>query len=156
MIKAKTNNMTPAMANATLTLTGEIETIIDSLINLLDLEVDAIKSADFKSFTALQNDKVALLTRYKALIETTQKQSSNLQTAPDTIKERLREAAQKLDASLQVNKAALEGGLSSMQRIMDRVVNAARETLNQSRTTYTKAGRTSGGTTLSITMDEVL
>lgn len=148
--------MSPAAINATITLTNEIESVIDALAELLDRETEAVTSADFATFKVLQNDKMALMTRYRALIETTQKQTENFTTANDTIKERLQSAATRLDKSVGYNKSALEGGTRSMQRIMERVITAAKETLNEGRTTYTKGGRTSGGGTLSISLNEIL
>lgn len=148
--------MSPAQTNAAITLTSEVEIVVGALSELLDRETDTIREADFQGFSDLQTDKIALLSRYRNLIETLQKQTGDFAHASDAIKQRLKICETRLRQSTSTNKVALEGGISSMTRIMNRVVNAARETINKNRTTYTKSGKTSGGGTLSISVNEVL
>jgi len=149
--------MSPAMTNAAITLTSEVESVLGSLSDLLDIESDAVQASDFDAFRNLQNDKFALMTRYRALMETLTHQAPFLKQAGDTVVGRITTATERLQASTKRNALMLESGRNSMQRIVDRIVRAARETVHADRQSYNRNGRShNGGGTLSIRVDEVL
>jgi len=149
--------MSPAMTNATLTLTSEVESLIDTLCDLLDRETDAVKNSDFETFKSMQKDKVSLLSRYRAIMETLQRQKAQFAGADAVITERLKATAEKFTASAARNTQMLESGRASMQRIVDRIVRAARETVHGQSHVYRKNGTSAGPRgALSIQVDEVL
>lgn len=150
--------MSPAMNNATRTLTSEVESVMETLCGLLDRESDAVQASDFNTFRSIQNDKHALLTRYRALMDTLQRQSGALKTADKAILDRLKLAAKKFKVSTDRNASALEAGRNSMQRIVDRIVKCARDTVHANRQSYTKQGHAHLGSAgpLSIQVNEVL
>lgn len=148
--------MSPAMVNATLTMTSEIESLIDTLCDLLDRETDAVAKADYETFKSMQNDKVSLLTRYRAIMDTLLRQKSQLAGADDIVTKRLKAVSAKFSASAERNTRMLDAGRASMQRIVDRIVRAARETVHGNSQTYRKNGTTSARQSLSIQVDEVL
>ncbi|MCB1538895.1 MAG: hypothetical protein H6865_05765 [Rhodospirillales bacterium] len=140
-----------------MTLTSEVEAIMDTLCGLLDRESNAVKGADFVTFKSVQEDKFAMLTRYKSLMETLQRQAPALKGGDQALRERLRLAGERFSAAAERNARVLEAGRNSMQRIVDRIVRSARETVHADRQTYTRKGR--AGTTqapLSIQVDTVL
>ncbi len=148
--------MSPAAANAALTLTVEVETIMGTLCDLLDRETDAVKVADFNAFKTMQDDKFALLTRYRSLMDTLQRQAPMLKGVDNAATERLRNATRRFKTSTARNAQALEAGRASMQRIVDRIVRTARDTVHGNRQAYTKKGMTSSPKSpLSLQMDEV-
>lgn len=149
--------MSPAMTNATLTLTNEVESLIDTLCDLLDRESDAVRASDYETFKSMQGDKVSLLTRYRAVMETLQRQKSQWQGVDSVITERLKATADKFGASAARNAATLEAGRASMQRIVDRIVRAARETVHGNSHVYKRNGTSNTPRSpLSIQVDEVL
>lgn len=150
--------MSPAMTNAAITLTSEVEAVLGTFSDLLDRESDAVQQSDFLTFKNMQNDKFAMLSRYRALMETLKYQAPTLKEAGDGITGRLSSATERLQSSLQRNSAALQRGSQSMQRIADRIVRATRETIYADRQAYKNDGRSAvnPATPLSIRVDEVL
>ena len=80
--------MSPAMANATTTLTSEAESLMSTLCDLLDRESNAVQESDFKLFRSIQDDKFAMLTRYRALMDTLHHQSKTITGANAIITDR--------------------------------------------------------------------
>lgn len=148
--------MSPAMANATMTLTSEVESLIDTLCDLLDRESAAVQQADYATFKGMQSDKVSLLTRYRAIMDTLTRQKAQLESADAAITDRLKAVARKFAISADRNTRALDAGRASMQRIVDRIVRAARETVHGNSQVYKRNGTTSARMSLSIQVDEVL
>jgi len=150
--------MSPAMTNAAITLTSEVESVLATLSDLLDRESDAVQDCDFGSFRDMQNDKFAMLTRYQALMETLKYQAPHLKDAGETVTSRLTSVTSRLQNSLKRNAETLERGSASMQRITDRIIRAARETVYADRQSYKNDGRSNltPGAPLSIRVDEVL
>lgn len=149
--------MSPAMTNATVTLTTEAEGLMSTLCDLLDRESSAVQASDFKVFRAIQSDKFAMLTRYRALMDTLHHQSETMAGANAIITDRLKDSAVKFKASLSRNAQTLEAGKQSTQRILDRIVRSAREQVHGTRQTYTKKGHTNEvQSPLSIQINEVL
>lgn len=149
--------MSPAMNNATMTLTSEVENILETLCGLMDRETAAVQNADFEIFKSLQSDKISLLGRYRSLMDTLQRQVPNLKQAGDGVTSRLKTAATRFQDSADKNAKALERGRQSMQRILDRIVRATRDTVHSNRQTYTKNGASHNGNSgpLSIRIDEI-
>lgn len=150
--------MSPAMTNAAITLTSEVETVLGTLADLLDRESDAVQASEFDVFKGLQNDKFALLSRYRALMETLKYQAPHLKNAGDTITSRLTTATEHLQSSIKRNTATLERGAASMQRITDRIVRTARDHIYADRQSYKQDGRSgiTAKTPVSMRIDEVL
>jgi hypothetical protein len=149
--------MSPAMTNAAITLTAEVESIMSTLCDLLDRESEAVRTSDFDAFRDMQSDKLAMLTRYKSIVETLQRQSATLSSADAALLERLKKSSKKFLESSDRNTRTLEAGRQSMQRIIDRIVRGARETVHANRQSYNKQGHANGmQSPLCIQMDEVL
>lgn len=147
-----------AATNAAETLAAEAETILSALCGLLDRETEAVKAADFESFKEMQADKCAMLARYKALNDTLKKQSATIKALNDAMKDRLRETTKRFQTSSDRNLKALEAGRASMQRISERIIRCARETVHATRQTYNRNGYSSlnAQTAVSLKVDEVL
>ena len=150
--------MSPAITNATITLTSEVENIMATLTDILERETTAVHASDFKSFRDIQNDKFAMLTRYRSLMDTLQRQTPNLSQADPKVIERLQVSRDKFRDAAVRNGSALEAGRNSMQRIVDRIVRCARDTVHGSRHTYNKKGESGTKTQipLSLQVNEVL
>lgn len=150
--------MSPAMTNAVITLTSEVENLMGMLSDLLDRESEAVQSSDFETFRGMQNDKMALFSRYKSLMDTVQRQGSTLKSAGDPVTERLKKSIARFQSSAEKNAQTLEGGTKSMKRILERIVRATRETVHGSRQTYNKSGSVDSKSNgpLCIKVDEVL
>ncbi len=150
--------MSPAAINATITLTSEVESIMATLTDILDRESQAVQASDFKAFRGIQNDKFAMLTRYRSMMDTLARQTLNLSQADPKILDRLRASNEKFKTSAKRNTQALEAGKNSMQRIVDRIVRCARDHVQGSRQTYNKKGQAGTKTQLplSLQVNEVL
>ncbi|HEY8964150.1 MAG TPA: hypothetical protein VIN59_06795 [Alphaproteobacteria bacterium] len=150
--------MSPAMTNAAITLTSEVENVLGTFADLLDRESDVVQVCDFEGFKSLQNDKFALLSRYRALMETLKYQGPQLKGAGEAITNRLNAATIRLQESAKRNTTTLERASGSMQRITDRIVRAARETIYADRQTYNGNGRSALNPAIPVSMqiNEVL
>lgn len=149
--------MSPAQANALNTLTLEAETILGTLSDLLDSETLAVRTADFSTFRNLQSDKIVLLQRYKSLIETLKTQKSALEKADEATSKRLKKSIAHFQECIHTNTNALEAGSKSIQRVTDRIIKGARDSV-QGRPTYNGYAKshTNANMAVSITVDEVL
>lgn len=150
--------MSPAMTNAAITLTSEVEAVLGTFAALLDRESEVVQASDFDAFQSMQNDKFAMLTRYRALMETLKYQAPQLKAAGEPVAERLNAATARLQESVKRNAGALDRASNSMKRITDRILTAARETLYADRQSYRKDGRSNlnPATPVSMRLDEVL
>lgn len=150
--------MSPAMTNAAITLTSEVESVLGAFADLLDLESDAVQSSDFDTFKGLQNDKFAMLSRYRALMETLKYQAPHLKSADQSITARLNSATTRLQTSVTRSADTLDRASRSMQRLTERIVTAARETLYADRQSYKQDGRSGINSTTPVSMriDEIL
>lgn len=150
--------MSPAMTNAAITLANEAEIVMGSLCDLLDRETEAVRASDFDAFRNLQNDKFTMLTRYKSLVETLDRQRDTVKNSGEAVAKRLKVTLDRFRASSQRNAVALEAGSNSMRRITDRIVRSARETVHANRQVYNSKGVSGPGkqVPLSIKIDEVL
>ncbi|MBU6234479.1 MAG: hypothetical protein KGQ41_01425 [Alphaproteobacteria bacterium] len=149
--------MSPASNNALNTLALEAESILGTLGDLLDRETDAVRTADYTTFRDLQNDKNALYNRYRTLLEAIKLRAPQIKEAPDATAERLRKVAARFHSSVEKNMYALDAGSKSVQRVTDRIVRAARESV-QSRQSYSPKGHAGqvAGQPISVKVDEVL
>jgi ElaB/YqjD/DUF883 family membrane-anchored ribosome-binding protein len=149
---------TTAINNAANTMATEIELILNTLCDLLDRETMAVRTSDFEDFKNLQADKFAMLTRYKSLMETVSTQNHILKNTSDALKKQLNDMAARFQQSTERNIKALEAGRKSMQRISDRIVRCARDTVHATRQTYNNNGNSSinSKTPVSLKIDEVL
>jgi PP-loop superfamily ATP-utilizing enzyme len=150
--------MSPAVTNATITLTSEVENVMSTLVDILDRESEAVRVSNFASFREIQNDKFSMLSRYRSLMETLQRQTDSLSKVDPKVIERLRASSEKFKVSAKRNTLALESGRNSMQRIVDRIVRCARDTIHGDRQSYNKKGqaRTNTQLPLSVQVNEVL
>ncbi len=150
--------MSPAMNNAATTLASETESVIGMLCDLLDRETGAVTQADFKAFAAMQNDKIMMFGRYKSLMETLTRQNAMLKEADAAITTRIKILINRFQETVSTNSKALETGRQSMQRITDRIVRTARETVYADRQTYNSKGASGYNTKtpLNLKVNEVL
>lgn len=150
--------MSQASLNAQKTLAAEAEAVLSSLCELLDRETDAVRSADFTTFRSIQADKHAMLARYRSLMETINKQNLTAATASEEVAARLKAIVTRFHDTAERNTKALEAGRNSIQRITDRIIKGARESVTANRTAYNYQGHASLNTKspLSIKVDEVL
>ena len=128
--------MSQASLNAQKTLAAEAEAVLSSLCELLDRETDAVRSADFTTFRSIQADKHAMLARYRSLMETINKQNLTAATASEEVAARLKAIVTRFHDTAERNTKALEAGRNSIQRITDRIIKGARESVTANRTAY--------------------
>jgi acetylglutamate kinase len=149
---------TTAITNAANTMAAEAENLLSALCDLLDRETTAVRASDFEGFKNLQADKFAMLTRYKSLMDTIKTQSHVFKNVSDTLKKQLQDAAARFEKSTTHNIKALDAGSKSMQRITDRIIRCARDTVHATRQTYNNHGNSSinSKTPVSLKLDEVL
>jgi hypothetical protein len=150
--------MSPAVTNATITLTTEVENVMLTLTDILDRESDAVQASDFRAFRDIQSDKFAMLSRYRSLMDTLQRQSASLSLVDSRVIDRLRASSEKFRLSTDRNAKALDSGRASIQRIVDRIVRTARDTIHANRQTYNRKGYADAKTQIpvSIQVNEVL
>jgi hypothetical protein len=150
--------MSQAQTNAANTLASEAETVLSALCELLDYETNAVRNADFNTFRSIQSDKHAMLARYKSLMDTVTKQSAASPPVNEVLAQRLKVIINRFHESADRNAKTLEAGRNSVQRITDRIIKGARETINANRQTYNYAGHSSANNKgpISVRVDEIL
>jgi len=133
----------------------EVLAVIAAFSDLLAKETEALKKADFKTVDTLQADKKLFAKQYHAKVLALSENRENLLALELPLRERLMAERARFSAVLDENMQALELAQNSTKRLVNRILEAARETvLEEKQTNYSKAGMTttykSAATSLSL------
>jgi hypothetical protein len=102
---------------------------VESFSTLLDKETAALTKADYNSFTALQNDKLALAQRYQEAILAIEEDLPQMATLQDSWKDKLRQMHQRYQDAANANQKALLAAKLATERMVKLIMNAAKQTV---------------------------
>ena len=105
-------------------LLSEIVLLSERLADLLDREVEALRSGGPKAIAALQEEKAALVGAYEAQLAEFGRQRAG-GAAPAAGRDAAVAAARRLDGAAARNARALEAARDVSRRLMDMIVRAA-------------------------------
>lgn len=139
-------------------LTGQIQEILAVIVgfsNLLAKETAALKKADFKAVDALQAEKRVFARQYQAQVMALSARKNELTQLELPLRERLIRERTRFNDILAENMHALELAQNSTKRLVNRILEAAREAvISNNPTNYSSAGKAttykSASTSISI------
>ncbi len=120
----------------------EVMALITAFSALLTKETDALKKADFAAVDALQGDKKLFATQYNAKIAALAERRDEWQTLEVALREKLIKHRAAFAAVLNDNMLALERAQNSVKRLVNNILEAARQAVAEdNQTAYSRAGR---------------
>lgn len=137
----------------------DVLAVLNDFSALLTAETAALKKSDFKVVDGLQNDKRALAKRYHEMIVQLSARPDALTHVEEGLRDRLLRARTDFTRLLQENLTVLENVKKSTQRLVDRILDVARQTVTDDRHhAYAATGKTQAArsSSLSLTIDQSL
>ncbi len=151
----KKNSEKAALETATLNLIKSLRDFNALLVK----ETSALKKADFKGVEALQAEKRTLATQYHEIVSSFSQNKADLSALDLTLREKLIRARTEFTMTLNDNMRALESSKNSTKRLIDRILETARNTVvDEKQTHYSQKGQAGSykSATLSISVDRNL
>lgn len=136
-----------------------ILSLLDDFSALLSAETAALKKNDFKTVDTLQTNKRELAKKYHDLIVHLSAQSDALSGVEKSLHDRLLRARTDFTRLLQENLKALENVKRSTQRLVNKILDAARQSVTDDKHhAYASTGKaqTARSSSLSLTIDTTL
>lgn len=139
-------------------LTSQVQEMIAVIVafsNVLVKETAVLRKADFKGVDALQADKKLFARQYQAKVVALSARKDELLGLELSLREKLTQERTRFNAILAENMHALELAQSSTKRLVNRILEAAREAVaDNSPTNYSSIGKKttykSASTSLSV------
>ncbi len=136
-------------------IVGETLTTLDGFSAILTAENEALRTSDFKKLDTLQSEKRAYASKYHELVVKLTDRRSDMSLLNSTSKQKLVEARTAFTLLLQDNMRALELMKNSTQRLANRILEVARQSVAQEQQTgYSAKGNlhsyASSGRSLSL------
>lgn len=132
---------------------------IDTFAALLDHETQALKKSDFKAVDHLQTDKRNLAREYQAQVALLGERKDEMMSLDLPLREKLLKTRTKFTVTLTENTQALETMKNSAQRLIDRILEAARLSVaDTTQTSYSGKGQVQSykTSTLALSFDHKL
>lgn len=136
-----------------------ILSLLDDFSALLSAETAALKKNDFKTVDTLQTNKRELAKKYHDLIVHLSAQSDALSGVEKGLHDRLLRARTDFTRLLQENLKALENVKRSTQRLVNKILDAARQSVTDDKHhAYASTGKAQAArsSSLSLTIDTTL
>ncbi len=122
-------------------VTATIE-LIGKFGALLEKETTALNNADYKSVDGLQDEKKTMAKNYQSHIECLHRQRADIINIDLSLREKLISARTRFTDILKNNLKALDLAKTSSRRLVDRILEAARNAATEDRTNaYTSRGK---------------
>ena len=118
--------------------------IIQSFGDVLEQETEALKGSNFNVIDGLQSLKRDLAAKYQTQISLLSRKKAELENIGTVLRDQLIKARTKFTLILTENLHALENMKASNQRLIEHIISAAREALNDKKEfkgQYTQYGR---------------
>jgi len=144
------------------TLRGEVLEVLgvlDDFSALLNAETAALRKNDFAAVDGLQAHKRALAKQYQDVIVKLSARPEALSAVEVPLRERLIRTRTEFTRLLQENLTVLENMKKSTQRLVDRILDVARQSVSEDRHhAYASSGRAESArsTSLSLSIDKSL
>ncbi len=135
----------------------ELLSIISSFSNLLNEETTALKEVDFEKVDTLQKQKKILAKQYEEAILSLSNRKDELLDLDIETRDKLKNTRTHFNRLLEINFNALEAAKDSNQRLVDYILNIAREAITtDNQINYSHMGRTATyeSASTSLTIDE--
>ncbi len=136
---------TPKAPAATPTLKSQILNVlelIESFGGLLEKETKALRQADFKTVDSMQDAKKQMAKTYQTHVAGLHQRKADIVNVELTLREKLIKARIGFTTILNENLRAIEAAKDSSKRLVDRILEAAREAAMEDKTNaYTARGR---------------
>lgn len=101
----------------------------ESFSAFLDRETDVLTKADYKSFSAMQDEKLFLAQQYQDSILAFEDDLPNLHTLGAQVKEKLQRMHTRYAAAAAANEKALLAARNVTERVVKLIMNAAKQTV---------------------------
>lgn len=137
----------------------EILSVITAFSNLLVKETEALRKADFKTVDTLQADKRVFAKQYDAKVIALVARKDELLTLDLAVREMLVKERTRFNKVLSENMHALELAQNSTKRLVNRILEVARQSImDEQQTNYSKTGKTMAysSASKSLTIDQTL
>lgn len=137
----------------------EVLGVIDDFSALLNAETTALRQNDFAAVDGLQAHKRALAKQYHDVIVKLSAKPEALSAVEMPLRERLIRSRTEFTRLLQENLTVLENMKKSTQRLVDRILDAARQNVTEDRHhAYARSGKAEAArsTSLSLSIDKSL
>ncbi len=137
----------------------EILALITAFSNLLIKETAALKKADFKTVDTLQAEKKLFAKQYQAKVTALAERREELPGLDLALRERLVKERLRFNTVLDDNMRALDLAQNSTKRLVNRILEAARQAVTEEKqTNYSSAGKTMAykSASLSLSIDQSL
>lgn len=115
--------------------------IMASFSELIEAENKALQEFDTDTVAALYEQKVKLVTAYRAYVAFFIKNQEGLKLTEDGEKQKLRESALHLDELMKENNVLLQTRMQTSKTIMDSIVNMAKTQSSANSTSYGCQGK---------------
>lgn len=158
----KTSNPQTAPAAKTDALRGDVMnvlSVLDDFSNLLQQETGALRKNDFDTVEGLQAHKRELAKRYHDMIVQLAAEPKALLNVEPGLRDKLVLARTDFTRLLQENLSVLENVKKSTQRLVDKILDAARQSVTDERHhAYAASGKAQAArsTSLSLSLDQSL
>jgi hypothetical protein len=152
----------PKKEDVRLTVRTQVQEILAVMLafsNLLIKETNALKKADFAAVDALQADKKLFAKQYEAKITALAAYREALANLELPLREKLLKERVRFNAILDDNMKALELAQNSTKRLINRILEAARQVVvDEKQTNYSKGGKAMAykSASMSIHVDQSL
>lgn len=133
--------------------------VLDDFSHLLKQETEALRKNDFQTVDALQAHKRELAKRYHDMITLLSTQPNALMSVEPTLRDRLVKARTDFTRLLQENLTVLENVKKSTQRLVDKILDVARQSVTDERHhAYAASGKAQAArsSSLSLSIDKSL
>jgi len=133
--------------------------VLDDFSHLLKQETEALRKNDFQTVDALQAHKRELAKRYHDMITLLSTQPNALMGVEPTLRDRLVKARTDFTRLLQENLTVLENVKKSTQRLVDKILDVARQSVTDERHhAYAASGKAQAArsSSLSLSIDKSL
>jgi hypothetical protein len=161
-MKTETLKASPKKETAKLSLKAQVQEVLAVMLafsNLLVKETAALRAADFKSVDALQADKRLFAKQYEAKIVALSEYRAELPSLDLALREKLVKERQRFNVLLDENMQALDLAQNSTKRLINRILEAARDAVtHEKQTNYSSTGKAVAykAASLSINVDQSL
>jgi hypothetical protein len=113
---------------------------VESFSALLDQETKALKTADYKTFEALQEPKVLMAQAYQDAVLAFEEDLDNVKTLEDTFKKQLLAVQARFQKASDINQKALLNAKTTAERIVKLIMDAAKRSVADTGPAYSAAG----------------
>ena len=137
----------------------EFIAVITAFSTLLKKETEALKKADFKTVDTLQTDKKLFAKQYHAKAVVLIERKDELAGLELALREKLVKEREKFSVVLSDNMYALDLAQNSTKRLVERILEVAREAvMERQETNYSSKGKTASckSDTMSLTVNQSL